>query len=132
MSRTNFASRRGRDWSFFGEKCDDQGQPIQVWLRPARRTPIKRHVKVKGDANPYDPATLPMKHTSNDAKKPICRIRFGVLVPFVFSGTNNAGSALCAMQESLGSRGGACTTASPVPWVSSFSRCEAAFVKTPN
>jgi RNA-directed DNA polymerase len=51
-----FASRRGRDWSFFGEKCDDQGQPIQVWLRPARRTPIKRHVKVKGDANPYDPA----------------------------------------------------------------------------
>jgi RNA-directed DNA polymerase len=51
-----FASRRGRDWSFFGEKCDDQGQPTQVWLRPARRTPIKRHVKVKGDANPYDPA----------------------------------------------------------------------------
>jgi len=34
-----------------------QGQPIQVWLRPARRTPIKRHVKVKGDANPYDPAS---------------------------------------------------------------------------
>ena len=51
-----FASRRGRDWSFFGEKCDDQGQPIQVWLRPARRTPIQRHVKVKADANPYDPA----------------------------------------------------------------------------
>jgi RNA-directed DNA polymerase len=51
-----FASRRGRDWSFFGEKCDDQGQPIQVWLRYARRTPIQRHVKVKADANPYDPA----------------------------------------------------------------------------
>jgi len=51
-----FASRRGRDWSFFGETCDDQGQPIRVWLRPARCTPIKRHVKVKADANPYDPA----------------------------------------------------------------------------
>src|ERR1700722_704029 len=51
-----FASRRGRDWSFFGEKRDNQGQPSQVWLRPARRTPIERHVKVKGDANPYDPA----------------------------------------------------------------------------
>jgi RNA-directed DNA polymerase len=51
-----FASRRGRDWSFFGETCDDQGQPIQVWLRPTRRTPIQRHVKVKADANPYDPA----------------------------------------------------------------------------
>jgi RNA-directed DNA polymerase len=51
-----FASRRGRDWSFFGETCDDQGQPIQLWLRHARRTPIQRHVKVKADANPYDPA----------------------------------------------------------------------------
>jgi len=47
---------RGRNWCFFGETCDDRGQPIQVWLRHARSTPIQRHVKVKGDANPYDPA----------------------------------------------------------------------------
>ena len=51
-----FAPRRGRNWCFFGETCDDQGQPIQVWLWHARSTPIKRHVKVRGDANPYDPA----------------------------------------------------------------------------
>jgi RNA-directed DNA polymerase len=51
-----FAPRRGRNWCFFGETCDDQGQPIQDWLWHARSTPIKRHVKVKGDANPYDPA----------------------------------------------------------------------------
>ena len=51
-----FALHRGHDWSFFGETCDDEGQPSQVWLRHARSTPIKRHVKVKGDANPYDPA----------------------------------------------------------------------------
>jgi len=51
-----FALRRGRDWSFFGETCDDEGQPSQVWLHHARSTPIQRHVKVKGDANPYDPA----------------------------------------------------------------------------
>ncbi len=51
-----FALRRGRDWSFFGETCDDEGQPIQVWLHHARSIPIQRHVKVKGDANPYDPA----------------------------------------------------------------------------
>ena len=51
-----FALHRGQDWSFFGETCDDEGQPSQVWLRHARSTPIKRHVKVKGDANPYDPA----------------------------------------------------------------------------
>jgi len=51
-----FARHRGRDWSFFGETCDDEGQPSQVWLRHAGSTPIKRHVKVRGDANPYDPA----------------------------------------------------------------------------
>jgi RNA-directed DNA polymerase len=51
-----FALHRGHDWSFFGEMCDDEGQPSQVWLCHARSTPIKRHVKVKGDANPYDPA----------------------------------------------------------------------------
>jgi RNA-directed DNA polymerase len=51
-----FALHRGHDWSFFGETCDDEGQPSQVWLCHARSTPIKRHLKVKGDANPYDPA----------------------------------------------------------------------------
>jgi RNA-directed DNA polymerase len=51
-----FALHRGHDWSFFGETCDDEGQLSQVWLCHARSTPIKRHVKVKGDANPYDPA----------------------------------------------------------------------------
>jgi RNA-directed DNA polymerase len=51
-----FVRHRGRDWSFFGETCDDEGQPSQVWLCHARSIPIKRHVKVKGDANPYDPA----------------------------------------------------------------------------
>jgi RNA-directed DNA polymerase len=50
------ATRRGnRDWSFFGETCDDEGRPTKVWLYYAKSTPIKRHVKVKGEANPYDP-----------------------------------------------------------------------------
>src|SRR5712692_623755 len=97
-----FASHRGRDWSFFGETCDDEGQPGQIWLRHARTTSIRRHVKVKGDANPYDPAYG--KSTSNNAKESICRKRFGVLVRFAFSGMNNAGSALCATPKSLGSR----------------------------
>jgi RNA-directed DNA polymerase len=51
-----FALHRGHAWSFFGETCDDEGQPSQVWLCHARSIPIKRQVKVKGDANPYDPA----------------------------------------------------------------------------
>ena len=51
--------------------------------------------------------------TSKNAKESICRKRFGVLVRFAFSGMNNAGFALCAIQKSLGSRVGACTTAFP-------------------
>src|SRR5215469_7465928 len=42
-------------WFFFGETCDDEGRPTKVWLYHAKSTPIKRHVKVKGEANPYDP-----------------------------------------------------------------------------
>jgi RNA-directed DNA polymerase len=34
---------------------DDDGQPCKIWLLCANSTPIKRHVKVRVDANPYDP-----------------------------------------------------------------------------
>ena len=51
-----FAQRLGYEWSFFGETWDDDGQPKKVWLLRASNTPIKRHTKVKGDMNPYDPA----------------------------------------------------------------------------
>jgi RNA-directed DNA polymerase len=51
-----FERRGNRDWTFFGETCDDQGHPDKVWLYRAKSTPIQRHVKVKGEANPYDPA----------------------------------------------------------------------------
>jgi RNA-directed DNA polymerase len=55
--KTKYFGRRGdRDWTFFGETCDDQGQPDRLWLYHAKSTPIQRHVKVKGEANPYDPA----------------------------------------------------------------------------
>src|SRR6266566_2431810 len=51
-----FERHRDRDWSFVGERYDHQGQPYKVRLLLAARTPIQRHVKVKSDANPYDPA----------------------------------------------------------------------------
>ena len=50
-----FTFHRGRNWTFFGETCDEEGKPQKVWLFPASRTPITRHVKVKAEANPYDP-----------------------------------------------------------------------------
>jgi RNA-directed DNA polymerase len=51
-----FERHQGRDWSFFGDTCDDEGQPSRVRLYRASSTPIKRHVKVQTEANPYDPA----------------------------------------------------------------------------
>ena len=55
-NRNTLPQRLGYEWSFFGETWDDDGQPKKVWLLRASNTPIKRHTKVKGDMNPYDPA----------------------------------------------------------------------------
>jgi RNA-directed DNA polymerase len=57
LKKKYFEKRGTRDWCFFGETCDDQGQLHKAWLYHARGTPIRRHVKVKGEANPYDPAS---------------------------------------------------------------------------
>ncbi len=51
-----FAQHGGHDWSFFGEVLDEAGQRRNIWLLRASSTPIKRHTKIQGDANPYDPA----------------------------------------------------------------------------
>ena len=47
---------RGWNWSFFGVWQQADGQPSVVWLQHARRIPIRRHIKVRSEANPYDPA----------------------------------------------------------------------------
>jgi RNA-directed DNA polymerase len=51
-----FAPHSGQNWSFFGEVLDDDGQPSNIGLLRASSTPIKRHTKIQGAANPYDPA----------------------------------------------------------------------------
>ena len=56
LKQKYFEQQGLNNWSFFGESCDKEGTPHKVWLWLARRTPIQRHVKVKGEANPYDPA----------------------------------------------------------------------------
>ena len=50
-----FGKVGNRDWRFFGERTDKNGQKLLNWLKLAASTPIRRHTKVKGDANPYDP-----------------------------------------------------------------------------
>jgi RNA-directed DNA polymerase len=41
---------------FYGERKDRQGRKDKNLLCWASATPIKRHTKIKGDCNPYDPA----------------------------------------------------------------------------
>jgi hypothetical protein len=88
-----------------------RGSPVQFGCATPVAPPSGDTLKSKVTRTPM---TLRMKSTSNNAKEPICRKRFGVLVRFAFSGRNNTGSALCAIPKSLGSRAGACTTAFPV------------------
>ena len=47
-----FRSHRGRNWIFFGE--GDKNSKREAWLYTAARTSIRRHVKIRGEANPYD------------------------------------------------------------------------------
>lgn len=49
-----FRSHKERNWIFFGE--GDRSSKWEVWLYTAARTSIRRHVKIRGEANPYDPA----------------------------------------------------------------------------
>jgi len=46
----------GNKWVFTGEFRSEGGKPKVIRLFSAARTPIRRHGKIKGDANPYDPA----------------------------------------------------------------------------
>jgi RNA-directed DNA polymerase len=46
----------GRQWVFQGEITGKDGRPQTIRLFHAASVPIKRHAKIKGQANPYDPA----------------------------------------------------------------------------
>jgi RNA-directed DNA polymerase len=44
-----------RNWVFAVNTRDRKGKEITISLRTAASVPIKRHVKIKSEANPYDP-----------------------------------------------------------------------------
>src|SRR5262249_38504983 len=47
--------RVGRqNWVFCAEIMGRKGKPVRVQLLKAASIPIKRHIKIKGEANPYD------------------------------------------------------------------------------
>ena len=49
-----FRAHKERNWIFFGE--GNSSSKWEAWLYTAARTSIRRHVKIRGEANPYDPA----------------------------------------------------------------------------
>lgn len=50
-----FTTEGGDHWVFFGEDCGSDGKPRTIRLAKAAKTPIKRHTKIRAEANPYDP-----------------------------------------------------------------------------
>jgi retron-type reverse transcriptase len=56
VKRTYFTGRGDNPWRFRGTVRDADGGFHTVFLVRAKDTPIRRHVKVRGTANPYDPA----------------------------------------------------------------------------
>lgn len=55
VKRKYFTTIGGDNWVFFGHEKRTEA-PIMRTLRKAAKTPIRRHVKIKGKANPFDPA----------------------------------------------------------------------------
>ena len=48
-----FATKGDNHWVFYGQVKDKEGKPKTLHLFNAGSVPIKRHVKVRGEANPY-------------------------------------------------------------------------------
>ena len=112
LKQKYFERHGGNNWSFFGESCDNEGNPHKVRLLLASSTrPFKGTSRSRA---PLIPTIRSMRSTSKNAKETIWRKRFGVGGLFAFSGRSNAGSAPCATPRSLGSRAGAFTIASLV------------------
>ncbi len=55
-------------WRFSGEVEDEQGQPYRVYLHRATDTRIRRHVPIRKEANPFDPAWEPYFEKRLDVK----------------------------------------------------------------
>ncbi|WP_254591597.1 MULTISPECIES: group II intron maturase-specific domain-containing protein [Candidatus Hamiltonella] len=53
-----FSRRSTRNWIFSAEKSIrwPDGNPVVICLRKASDTPIRRHIKIISQTNPYDPA----------------------------------------------------------------------------
>jgi RNA-directed DNA polymerase len=55
VARRYFATLGNHNWRFYADERDKGGKVIRHWLCLAGKTTIRRHVKVRAQANPYDP-----------------------------------------------------------------------------
>jgi RNA-directed DNA polymerase len=51
-----FKSEGNRNWIFTANTKDKEGKPREMKLVKASDTKIERHTKIRGEANPFDPA----------------------------------------------------------------------------
>ncbi len=58
VKRKYFTRLNGRDWTFFAKAKVPNGEPVIFHLFNVNMMPIKRHVKVRGEASPDNPALL--------------------------------------------------------------------------
>lgn len=56
VRRKYFRTYGRRSWTFSGEIVGKDGKPQTIHLHYAVHTPIRRHIKIRGQANPFDPA----------------------------------------------------------------------------
>ena len=77
-----------RHWVFHGTVAGREEVIQPVWLLAASSVPIQRHTKVKGEANPYDPAWELLKLRFFD----VCGLKGG-LPPFCGFGQNSGEEA---------------------------------------
>jgi RNA-directed DNA polymerase len=55
ITRKYFTKRGGRNWRFHAVIKDKKGTKMPIYLYRTSETPIKRHIKIISEANPYDP-----------------------------------------------------------------------------
>lgn len=55
VKKKYFTTLQGYNWIFYSNYVDEDGEPARLHISQAARTPIQRHIKIKAEANPYDP-----------------------------------------------------------------------------
>jgi len=55
MRKKYFRVRKGRNWIFTSKVKTSKGEVVNIDLHIANQMPIKRHAKVRADANPFHP-----------------------------------------------------------------------------